>query len=129
MGQQQLLLMVLGVVLVGISIVVGINMFKSSMVEANRDAVLSDLTHLANLALQYYNKPTNLGGGGKSFRGFTIPQGLLTNDNGTYRISRAGNRNQIRFQGDGTEKGNNNRTAIRHRVIVRADGLTYRKIN
>lgn len=129
MGQQQLLLIVLSVIIVGISIVVGINMFQASMVEANRDAVLSDLNNLASLALQYYKKPTNLGGGGKSFRGFTIPVNLRQNDNGTFTISRAGNRNQIRFQADGTEKGNNKRTVIRHRVIVTANNITYRKLN
>ena len=42
MGQQQLLLIVLGVIIVGIAVVVGINVFTASSANANRDAVIAD---------------------------------------------------------------------------------------
>ncbi|MDZ7766193.1 MAG: hypothetical protein U5K00_17525 [Melioribacteraceae bacterium] len=48
MGQQQLLLIVLGVIIVGIAVVVGINVFTASSAAANRDAVISDLTNLSS---------------------------------------------------------------------------------
>ena len=73
MGQQQLLLIVLGVIIVGIAIVVGINLFNANAVSANRDGVISDLNNLGALAHQYYNKPTSMAGGGNSFAGFAIP--------------------------------------------------------
>jgi hypothetical protein len=71
MGQQQLLLIVLGVIIVGIAIAVGISMFKSSAVDANRSAVASDLANLASKAQRYYRTPVELGGGGQKLcKGF-----------------------------------------------------------
>ena len=81
MGQQQLLLIVLGVIIVGIAVVVGINVFTASSSSSNRDGVVSDLTNLASLAQTYYRKPTALGGGNNTFTGWTIPTQLLTTGN------------------------------------------------
>jgi hypothetical protein len=84
MGQQQLLLIVLGVIIVGIAIVVGINLFTASSVEANKDGVVADNMNIAALAQQFYKKPTSMGGGNNTFTGFTIPTNLATTANGTY---------------------------------------------
>lgn len=108
MGQQQLLLIVLGVIIVGIAVVVGINVFTASSSQANSDAVIADLTNLASLAQQYYRKPLALGGGGNSFVGYAIPAQLASTGNGTYTISQAGTGGvnaSIQFTGDGNEKG------------------------
>ncbi len=43
MGQQQLLLIILGVIIVGIAVAVGITMFKTNAVSANRDALIGDM--------------------------------------------------------------------------------------
>jgi len=48
------------------------------------DAMISDMTQLASLAQQYYKKPTTLGGGGNSFKGWWIPENMKDNKNGTY---------------------------------------------
>ena len=48
MGQQQLLLIVLSVIIVGIAVAVGITTFQSNAVEANRQAVISDLVNYAS---------------------------------------------------------------------------------
>ena len=66
MGQQQLLLIVLGVIVVGIAVVVGINLFNASAVSANRDGVVSDLNNLGAMAQQHYKKPASMGGGGQA---------------------------------------------------------------
>lgn len=84
MGQQQLLLIVLGVIIVGIAVVVGINVFTAQNTNSNRDAVTSDLTTIAAQAQQYYKKPAALAGGGNSFTGFTIPANMQKNANGSY---------------------------------------------
>ena len=76
MGQQQLLLIVLGVIIVGIAVVVGINVFTASSLEANKSALVSDLQTIASMAQQYYRKPTAMGGGGNSFTGWTVPSSL-----------------------------------------------------
>ena len=69
MGQQQLLLIVLGVIIVGIAVVVGINLFNANAKEAAKDGVVSDCTNLGAMAQQYYKKPTSMGGGGNTFTG------------------------------------------------------------
>ncbi len=92
MGQQQLLLLVLSVIIVGIAVVVGINMFSTSAESANVEAVTNDLMHLASLAQQYYIKPTSMAGGGNSFASISmknlIPSapstGIYANENGSY---------------------------------------------
>ncbi|MCH7677569.1 hypothetical protein IH879_21845, partial [candidate division KSB1 bacterium] len=59
MGQQQLLLLVLSAIIVGVSIVIGINMFTSSAVQANQDAVLQDCMMIAARAQEWYRKPAS----------------------------------------------------------------------
>ncbi len=94
MGQQQLLLIVLGVIIVGIAVVVGINLFNANAEEAAKDGVVSDCTNLGAMAQQYYKKPVSMGGGGNTFNlggdpadpGFHIPTGLLITANGTYDV-------------------------------------------
>ncbi|MDA3860604.1 MAG: hypothetical protein PF445_05210 [Melioribacteraceae bacterium] len=76
MGQQQLLLIVLGVIIVGIAVVVGINVFTASSLEANKSALVADLQTIGSMAQQYYRKPTAMGGGGNSFLGWTAPVSL-----------------------------------------------------
>lgn len=68
MGQQQLLLIVLGAIIVGIAVVVGINMMGSAADQANIDAVRQDVLNIASNAQQWYQKPVMMGGGGRSFQ-------------------------------------------------------------
>ena len=63
MGQQQLLLIILGVIIVGIAIAVGISMFSSSSVQSNKDAIINDLNNLAANAFQFRIRPITMGGG------------------------------------------------------------------
>ena len=71
MGQQQLLLIVLGVIIVGIAVVIGIQMFSSSAVQANLDGVISDLNKMGSDAQAWYRKPASMGGGGRTFTTLT----------------------------------------------------------
>ena len=72
MGQQQLLLIVLGVIIVGIAVVVGINLFNANAEESAKDTLVSEGTNLGAMAQQYFKKPVALGGGGNSFVGFGV---------------------------------------------------------
>ena len=107
MGQQQLLLIVLGVIIVGIAVVVGINLFNANATNANRDGVISDLNNLGAMAQQFYKKPTSMGGGGNAFTGngntWSIPAGLDSTANGTY--SATVNATNVVVIGIGTEPG------------------------
>lgn len=73
MGQQQLLLIVLGVIVVGLSIVVGIDLFQANAIEQKRNEILNECVLLAAEAQRHYRRPTTLGGGGNTFNGWTIP--------------------------------------------------------
>lgn len=87
MGQQQLLLIILGVIIVGIAIAVGISMFSSSSVQANKDAIVNDLNNLAADAYQYKIRPSTMGGGATSYVGYVVPTKLQSNDNGNFAAS------------------------------------------
>ncbi len=56
MGQQQLHLLVLAIILVGIAVAVGIDRFSTSTAEGNRDILISDLNFLSVVAQSYYKK-------------------------------------------------------------------------
>ncbi len=87
MGQQQILLIVLSVILVGIAIAVGITMFRAQAVQSNLDAIIADLNNIGAMAYQYRLRPASMGGSaGDTFVGFTIPANMATNENASYTI-------------------------------------------
>jgi hypothetical protein len=99
MGQQQLLLIVLGVIVVGIAVVVGINLFNANSEESTKEAVVSDCTNLGAMAQQYFKKPSSMGGGGNSFASWAIPSSLDTTANGTYAVTTAGTSTGVTITG------------------------------
>jgi hypothetical protein len=126
MGQQQLLLIVLGVIVVGIAVVVGINLFSANSVSSNRDGVVSDLNNLGAMAQQFYKKPTSQGGGGNRFTGWTLPLELDTTANGNYVATV--NAQSVTIQGYGTENAPNG-SKINHTATVGPVAITVAKTN
>lgn len=86
MGQQQLLLVIVGVIIVGLAIAVGISLFSAQSTAYNRDAMINDLNHIGQLAYQYRITLQRLGGGEGKFVGFVIPSQLSTNSNAGYSV-------------------------------------------
>ncbi len=115
MGQQQLLLIVLGVIVVGIAVVVGINLFNANAVSSNRDGVVSDLNNLGAMAQQYYKKPTSMGGGGNTFTGWALPTELDTTANGSYTATI--NAQSVTIVGTGTEN-NDSGVKLQHTATI-----------
>lgn len=60
---------------------------RQGMIQANRDAMISDLNNLAANAYQYRIRPTTMGGGGNSYDNYKIPSRIASNDNGSYALS------------------------------------------
>ena len=99
MGQQQLLLVILVTIIVGIATVVAINTFGGAADSANLDAVRQDVASIAAGAQGFYIKPAMLGGGANDFTNITFntmafaadsisADGLTAiNANGVYSIS------------------------------------------
>ena len=72
MGQQQLLLVILVTIIVGIATVVALNVFGTQADEANRDAVREDILGAAANAQGYYLRPEMMDGGGGEFTDMEI---------------------------------------------------------
>jgi hypothetical protein len=107
MGTQQILLIVLSVIIVGIAIAVGIMMFNNQAYNSNQSAIAGELQNYAAQVIQFWKTPVSQGGGGQDennneieliapFIGFTYtPEGaggepeenLLVSENGRYRIA------------------------------------------
>jgi hypothetical protein len=87
MGQQQLLLIILGVIIVGIAIAVGISQFGAHSTQANKDGVTSSLVNIAANAYQYKIRPATMGGGAGSYVNYVIPSKMSKDDNGTSYVT------------------------------------------
>lgn len=87
MGQQQLLLIILGVIIVGIAIAVGIAQFGAHSEQSNKDGITANLVNVSANAYQYRIRPTTMGGGGSSYAGYTVPSKMASDDNGTYTLT------------------------------------------
>ena len=80
MGQQQLLLLVLGVIIVGIAVVAGIGMFNAAAEESVKDELSAQLMSIGANAQQWYKKPVSMGGGGGTFVGYIIPNRMTATE-------------------------------------------------
>lgn len=94
MGQQQLLLIVLGVIIVGVAVVAGIGMFNAGAEEATKDELVAQSMSIASNAQQFYKRPVAMGGGGNSFttsngalKQYEIPSKMNSTLNGTYVVA------------------------------------------
>lgn len=122
MGTQQILLIVLSVIIVGIAVAVGIQMFQSQAENQNRQAVISDMTTFASEAMAYYKTPSTHGGAGSPTGGWAAGDIDLTDlqywisgewgsvdsvgtKNGTYSFYTTDD-DDLAIAGVGTEQGN-----------------------
>ncbi|MGH7490833.1 MAG: hypothetical protein ACREOO_00410 [bacterium] len=124
MGQQQLLLLILSAIIVGIAIVMGINMFGENAIQANQDAVMQDVLTIAARAQGWFRRPQQLGGGGRDFSAVTL--GALNfsdTTNGTYAISAAG-ANSFIITGTGQEDAGGAAGPLAIAVTVLADSIS-----
>lgn len=145
MGQQQLLLIVLGVIIVGIAIAVGVTTFQSSAVDANRQAVISDLVNLGAKAQRYYRTPSELGGGAQDFKDFALSSLEISNANGEYLATAtkptdastitgsttaiSATADSIYIVGSGKEDGDDGTNKVKAYVTVTPTGLQTSILN
>jgi len=104
MGQQQLLLIILGVIVVGIAIAVGISQFSAHSTQANKDGVTSSLVNIAANAYQYRIRPSTMGGGNGTYNNYTIPSKMASDNNGSYTVTSASG-NTASFTGTSSMNG------------------------
>ena len=120
MGYQQMLMLVLSILIIGISTVIGIQMFNNEMMNFNRKAVISDMNIFAGVANAYYMTPVNMGGGNRTWDvdkvglwfgfNYDAANNTVLNNNGTYIFSSSGD--ILTIVGTGTAVGNNGSTNV-----------------
>ena len=140
MGQQQLLLIVLSIIIVGIAIYAGFFLLASNKSDHNRQAIISDLLNFSNKAQQYYRTPAQMGGGSLNFQGFHMSAIDTGNANGSYSVVSgtapsgvnyvpgsvapiSSSASKIYIIGCGTDNGNNTTTPVKCFVEVSADSI------
>lgn len=64
MGQQQLLLLVLASVIVGLAVIAGIDAFEENQIRSNADAMTTEVVGIASSFQAWALKPEQFGGGG-----------------------------------------------------------------
>lgn len=114
MGYQQILMLVLGVIIIGLSVTVGLTMFTQQMMSINRQSIISDMNIFAGTANAYYKTPANMGGGAATWDidrmgmwfgyNYDAANNSISNGNGTYIFSADGD--VLTIIGTGTEIGN-----------------------
>ncbi len=128
MGQQQLMLVILSVVIIAIAVAVGMSIFRDNAVGSARDAVVNDLVGLAGRAQAYYRRSKITGGGGYSFAAITF--GDLDqspkNENGRYYIS-SKSASQVVITGRGREVVGPDSVEARVTVFA-ADSVAFKVI-
>ena len=89
MGQQQLILILLVTILVGVATMLAINTMEESQLNANHDAVRQVMLDASAEAQGFYNKSRMFGGGGRSYEGITLNHIGIQEDNlhGDFSIS------------------------------------------
>lgn len=116
MGQQQLLLVILGVILVAFAIAFGLSMFSTRSLQATKEALVTDMNVIADDAYQYRIRTTSMGGGNQSYKvsdsqKYTIPSKLTSNENGSYTITEI-TANRIAIKATSASNPNNYITAV-----------------
>jgi putative copper export protein len=111
MGQQQLLMLVLGFMVVSMSVYTGTRMTEMYYQNSSRDQLMMNMQGLMGLAESYAKKPVSMGGGGGKYTGLKIISGLLNTAVGkiTYTVTAK----QIVFTGNGVIKGTNGKSNIK----------------
>jgi hypothetical protein len=91
MGQQQLILVLLAIMVIGVAIAAGLGLFSSNQAETNKLAIINDLNNLKSMAYKYRRRPVTMAGGAGSYVGFTLPTKLATNANAEYSLNVSAN--------------------------------------
>jgi len=95
-------MIVLAIIIVGLAIAISIQLFRSNAIESKRDLLIEETTSLATMAIQYYKKPQAMGGGGRSFMGWEIPEQMVQTFNGNF-MRAVVNASEVIITGTGSE--------------------------
>ena len=126
MGQQQLLLIIIGMIIVGIAITLAVQLFRGNAIDRKREILVGESQNIASIALSYYKRPRMMGGGGRSFIGWAIPSQMVSTVNGNYTAQVTAN--SVIITGTGTEVVTAN-DSIKVQTTVTGNKITSTIIN
>jgi len=110
MGQQQLLLIILAVMIVGLAIFAGSRIFQSYQRDNERDVIINQMNVLVLEAKKYAARPVNLDGGDGKFSNFQPPAGLAETDR--VRIYTGASDSSVTFSGFGSINGDDGQNPV-----------------
>lgn len=122
MGQQQALLMVLLVVIIGTAIRVGLRVADEQNMQQNRDQLIAQMQNIYAFAEQYATKSISQGGGAGTYTGFKLPKAMSKTSVGTLKATVSGKKN-LTIVGTGVVKGNNGKAVVRVTYTINARKL------
>lgn len=142
MGQQQLLLLVLGTVIVGLAVVVGIEAFEQNQIQANQDALINQGLTFASDVQAEYLKPEQMGGWGQKWEPSTRDltdlgrdSVIVENVNGKFELvdsnpCSSGSAGNLFVVGGGDQDGNGTYGEVDDNLVcVGIDGTSSDDIN
>lgn len=120
MGQQNLLIIVLGILIVAVAVTVAIAMFRGNSIETARNNLIVDLGFYAQKAREYYWKPRGQGGGDRSFADVRIDNLAYSteNENGRYFVE-SSTQSEVVLVGVGRMISGDDSIRVRMRVSER----------
>ncbi len=137
MGTQQLLLIVLGVIIVGVAIAVGITIFNNQAYNNNRQAVATELNTYGNNAMQWWKTPVSQGGAGRNFVAATADDDIAkyigfgatadsvyTTPTGKFKVADATLATAVKISGIGTESKGGVYPMVESTVNLVTGGIT-----
>jgi hypothetical protein len=111
MGQQQMLLMILATIVVGISIRVGFQIVDNQNMQQNRDQLMIQAQNIYSFAEQYATKSQRQAGGAGTYTNFSLPKSMTQSAAGTFIATVVGT-SDLTILGTGNVKGNNNTSPV-----------------
>jgi hypothetical protein len=126
LGQQQLLLVILGIIIVGVAIAIAIQLFRANAIDRKREILANESNNIGSIAISYYKKPRMMGGGGRTFTGWQIPSELVSTENGFYTAIVS--EDNVIIIGTGTEVVTGN-DSIKVQTVVTANEINSAIIN
>lgn len=126
MGSQQLLLMGIIIIAIGLTVLGGMLAYNSYAESSNRDLLISGIYDLGVMAQSHFKKNEALGGGG-NFIGWKIPGELSSTRAGNFTARVRADR--VNLVCNGKYNGLNGKSPIRVRARIDNNGIRITVIN
>lgn len=122
MGQQQLLLIVLGMLIVGMAVYGSARVYDERRAEQSRDRITQEGMLLLQYADEYKARIRQLGGGGGTYDGFQLPQFFFDEPDVGYWVSASGKFVQVYACGFGADAADGEDGTTKVAVMITRNG-------